>query len=215
MVIMTACGGASAGFSSQNNLARAYAEYNFRSMQIPLVLAGHGPSERDAMRFVYGSDNAIIEESLKLFDLVHQMQREKHDAMMNGTFAASYNAEGVRVPITETQRNDYRRAFENARRTANSFTITSVERNAALTTAFAATAISEDAFGLATNFEVWVVTYSYTPFTGEQVAGTPVTGLTMPVEMFRIGGRWYTEFFDFSNLLGGGGNDGSGYYNGD
>ena len=196
--LLVACG-AGGGFGSQTDLAKAH----FDAFKVPTSYAGaKTPTIQNSLRFYYGTGemaNAPVVQTLERMKSVSEKQaRAEHDAKIKGEWVTEYNADGsAKTKLTGTALDEYKKAYDDAKKTAESYKYVSSKKLEAETTG-AATAADE---GLATNIEVWEVTYEYTPWENG-TAGTKKTDQKYTIPMQKIDGKWYlTEDINILSII--------------
>lgn len=186
-VILVACGGVSAGFSSQEALAKAYVSAMSKSN---LSDYGEGMTLSEVAKFAYEANSigTLLGIGDNAFNDLTKMAKDVHKAKMNGNWVLDYNEDGsAETKIKPEDVEKYKNAYNAVKNQAKSFKYVSIEKDDAKTATLAA-ATTES---LATNVGVWKVTYEFTPYNAENVAQTKMTDQTIDLQMQKIGGKWY------------------------
>jgi len=198
VVVLAACGGVNAGFSSQTALAKAYVK--MQGQQIMLQY-GEGPSLNDMIRFSYEAQfmGGVMGIMNDVFDAAMKEQKANHTAMWNGSWAEEWNKDGtVKETMSTEDRDAYRELYRDTKAMAGSFKmLTGTNKtgvNAAATEAASANpaAYVDDAIpvGRIQRIEVWTVMWEYTVFIEGEAQADKGQGATELV-LVRIGGKWY------------------------
>jgi len=194
VVLLAACGGATAGFSSQRALARAYVNMEGR---MPMAAFGEGPSLNDLIRFSYDANSlgGVLGLMNEIYDAQMKEAKAMHDAMWKGTWVTEWNADGtVKTRMSTEERDGYRQFYRNARSTSRSYALLPATAVDVARTAAAAADVADFVGpileGRVQQIEVWKVEWEFYQYTGAGVKGDKQTDYAF-VTMVKIGGKWY------------------------